>query len=190
MSTRHQGFDTGQESQTPEGLRFSFISPRIQTSTVGGRSLTFIDGGDTHATNLLALLHAFPVGVHMFDPQIRAFDGWRGIVPALPGFDESDVVDPASADAYARHLLVWLDGLGVTRAVFGGVSLGGYLSLALPQLAPDRVAGLILADTRCVADTDEARARRRRLLETLRQSGPPGYDLGSWISASETKLPS
>ena len=40
-----------------------------------------------------------------------------------------------------------LDACGVPRAVIGGLSLGGYLSLAFRLAHPERVAALVLFDT-------------------------------------------
>lgn len=121
---------------------------------------------------MLVLVHAFPVGVRLFEPQLRAFPGWRLIAPALPGFDGSDLLDRPSVDEYARRVIALLDELRIDRAVFGGVSLGGYVIFGLLRQAAERVAGVILADTRSSADTDEARAGRRKMMQTVRESGP------------------
>jgi len=47
------------------------------------------------------------------------------------------------------------------RAVVGGVSMGGYVALALLRRHPDRVRGLVLVDTRSGPD-DEAAVERRQ----------------------------
>lgn len=139
---------------------------------MAGRPLRFVQSGDPAATRTLLLVHAFPVGVRLFDTQRAAFAGWRIIAPALPGFDGSEPSDRASVDDYARRVVGLLDELRIRRAVVGGVSLGGYVTFGVLRHAPDRVAGVILADTRSSADTDGARAARQSLLETVRTSGP------------------
>ncbi|OOK84138.1 alpha/beta hydrolase fold family protein [Mycobacterium kansasii] len=65
-----------------------------------------------------------------------------------------------------------LDAAGTDRAVLGGMSLGGYLSLAFHLVHPQRVAALVLVDTGPGYRNDEARAkwnawveRRARQLE-------------------------
>ena len=58
--------------------------------------------------------------------------------------------------------------------VVAGVSLGGYVALALARLVPERLAGLVLADTKAPADGDEARAGRARMLEVLSNEGTGG----------------
>lgn len=131
----------------------------------------FLDGGNPRAGGVLVLVHAFPVGVWLFEPQLQAFDGWRVIAPALPGFDGSDLAERPSVDEYARHVLALLDGLGIERAVCGGVSMGGHIVFALLRQAPDRVAGIVLADTRSTPDTAEALEGRRKMLKSLEQAG-------------------
>jgi pimeloyl-ACP methyl ester carboxylesterase len=121
---------------------------------------------------VLLLVHAFPVGVRLFEPQWDAFPGWRIVAPALPGFDGSELLERASVDEHAGQVLALLDHLRVDRVVAGGVSLGGYVIFGLLRRAAERVAALVLADTRSSADTPEARAGRDRLLQDVRQSGP------------------
>lgn len=148
------------------------MSAPMQIATIAGRKLRFVQSGDPAATSVLVLVHAFPVGVRLFEPQLSAFGGWRIIVPALPGFDGSDLLDHPSADGYGAHVLGLLDELRIDRAVFGGVSLGGYVILRVLRQAADRVSAVILADTRSTPDTPEARAARQRLLQINRQAGP------------------
>lgn len=150
------------------------MSAQIQKARVGGRWARYLEVGDPVAPRALVLVHAFPVGVQMWTPQVEAFPDWRVILPALPGFDGSDLLDTPSVEECARHILGLLDVLGVPRAVVGGVSLGGYVTFAILREAPDRVDGVILADTRSTADTPEALGARRRLLETTARSGPAG----------------
>ncbi len=47
-------------------------------------------------------------------------------------------------DTYAVHVVALLDHLGIDRAVIGGVSLGGNVSLLVATLAPERVQGLVV----------------------------------------------
>ena len=76
-------------------------------------------------------------------------------------------------DDMARGILRILDGRAIERAVIGGLSMGGYLTLALYRMAPERFSGMILADTRATADTEEQKAGRRKMIATVREQGPP-----------------
>ncbi len=124
-------------------------------------------------TDGLLLVHAFPLDARMWEPQLATFaDALPVIAPHLPGFGGSQ---PAGArltmDAAARSCLEALDEAGVDRAVVCGLSMGGYVSLALVALAPHRVIGLVLANTRAEADAPEGASARRALAERLGAEG-------------------
>lgn len=120
----------------------------------------------------LVLIHAFPMGTGMWKTQIAAVTGRVVVAPPLPGFDGHDRIAAPSMDGYSRDVLASLDRAGVERAVFCGLSLGGYVLFGILRQAIDRVAGLVLADTRTSIDTPERLAARVRSIETVRQRGP------------------
>ena len=153
-------------------VRFLLMSAPMQIATIDGRPLHYHVAGTPGAASTLVLVHAFPVGAGMFAPQEDAFPGWRLVIPALPGFDGSDVNPDASIDAYAADVLRLLDHLQVDRAVFAGVSLGGYLMFGVLRQEPRRVRAMVLADTRSAADAPGARAGRQKMLHTARTAGP------------------
>src|SRR4029453_15252025 len=64
-----------------------------------------------------------------------------------------------------------MDHLKLDRAVIGGLSMGGYITLALGRRSPERFGGMILADTKADADSPEARAGRRKMIELARSKG-------------------
>jgi len=76
-----------------------------------------------------------------------AAQGNRVVLIDLPGHGMSDKPKRASShrmDTYAVHVVALLDHLGIDRAVIGGVSLGGNVSLLVATLAPERVQGLVV----------------------------------------------
>jgi pimeloyl-ACP methyl ester carboxylesterase len=93
-----------------------------------------------------------------------SFD-WRG-------FGASD--EPGeyySIEDMASDTLRVLDTTGIERAVIVGLSMGGYVALALAELAPERLLGLVLADTRTGADTAQVRQARMDLRDLVAQGG-------------------
>ena len=62
-------------------------------------------------------------------------------------------------------MIAELDELGIDRAIVGGVSMGGYVAMAVLRRHPERVAGLVLVDTRSGADDAAALDRRRAAAE-------------------------
>jgi pimeloyl-ACP methyl ester carboxylesterase len=136
---------------------------------------TYLESGDASAEHTLVLLHAFPVGVHMWEAQ-RIPDGWRAIAPAMPGFDGAADAsrESSSIDDYAGSVVDLMDYLGVATAVVGGLSMGGYVSFALWRLAASRCQALVLADTKAGADTEQGRAGRQKALELVEREGVAG----------------
>lgn len=118
------------------------------------------------------LLHAFPLDHRMWEHQAVALGeaGWRVIVPDLPGFGGTAVLDAApSLDAVADGVLDDLARQGVDRAIVGGLSLGGYVTMALLRKRPEVFAAVMLCDTKASADDPHARQNRHRLAEAVQQ---------------------
>lgn len=108
----------------------------------------------------IVLLHAFPVGPAMWEPQIAALSGHELAIPRLYGRG-------TSIDGWARQLLRELDG----ELVPVGASMGGYCALALARRAPERLCGLVLAGSRASADTAAGVSTREQTIEILRRGG-------------------
>lgn len=126
-----------------------------------------------YANGHVVLLHAFPLNSTLWRPQVdRAPTGWRFVAPDLPGFGASVLPAAHSMEAMAREVLNVLDEQGIDRAVIGGMSMGGYVTLALYRLAPERFTGMVLADTRATADNDQQKEARRRMIDLVRDKGP------------------
>jgi pimeloyl-ACP methyl ester carboxylesterase len=143
--------------------------------TIDEKKVPFLETGDPHSPHVLLLVHAFPVGMRMWE-TVAVPDGWRAVAPALPGFDGTDPppADSTSIDDYARYVLAFVDALRVDNAVLGGLSMGGYVSFALWRLERLRWRGLVLADTRAGADSEQARAGREQMLATVKAQGTHG----------------
>ena len=122
----------------------------------------------------MVLLHAFPLSGEMFEPQWTALQGRaRFIVPDLRGFGGSDTgSSPSEMGTMADDVLALLDHLGIESALVGGVSMGGYASLALLRNDPGRVRALMLADTQTSADDAPARDRRETTALDVLARGP------------------
>lgn len=146
---------------------------------IGTRTIAYLDSAPGKAElRPYVLLHAFPIGASMWEPQMRSIpSGWRLITPDLRGFGGSTDADSQSVISmsdYADDLVALLDELGVERVVVGGASMGGYATMAFVQAAGERVDGLVLANTRAGADSPEARANRRNMLALVDREGPSG----------------
>lgn len=113
-------------------------------------------------------IHGFPLSSRIFLPQL-AIHHAQHLVPDLPGFGQTPA-DPSigSIEDYARVALSLLDEREIDRAVVAGLSMGGYIALAIARIAPERLRGLMLLDTRETPDTAEARKGRFESIEKVR----------------------
>ncbi len=97
------------------------------------------------------LSHGYSASARMWQGQMDALgDRYRLIAFDMRGHDRSD--SPADPALYSHELTIGdmaavLDACGVKRAVIGGLSLGGFMSLAFHLAHPERVIALMLFDT-------------------------------------------
>ncbi len=96
----------------------------------------------------------------------------RLLLPDLRGTGKSSLGDgPATMELLAADMFALLDHLGIERAVVMGVSMGVYVAFAMYAAAPQRLCGLVLADSRPQADSPETAERRRQTVDGLRAHG-------------------
>jgi 3-oxoadipate enol-lactonase len=108
----------------------------------------------------------------MWDAQRQALGGVAVVAPHLPGFGGTEPPgEVMTMSAAARRCLEALDEADVGRAMVCGLSMGGYVAFELVRAARERVAGLVLANTRSGADTEEGAAGRRALADRLGAEG-------------------
>jgi 3-oxoadipate enol-lactonase len=97
----------------------------------------------------LILSHGFLMDEQMFAHQVAALSPeFRVITWDERGFGQTEC-DGAVFTYWdsAKDCLALLDHLDISQAVFGGMSQGGFISLRVALLAPERVLGLVLMDT-------------------------------------------
>lgn len=121
----------------------------------------------------LLLFHGFPFTADSWRPQLDAPPpGFELIAPDHRGFGRSSLGEgPATMDALAEDGLALLDALGHPQAVFGGLSMGGYVALAALRRDPSRCRGLLLVDTQALADDDAGRQRREATAQDVEAKG-------------------
>ena len=124
------------------------------------------------------LTHGYGAGARMWRSQEPLSERYHLIEWDMRGHDRSDSPDdPAlySHDATIADLAAILDAYGTDRAVIGGHSLGGFMSLAFNLARPDRVSALMLFDTGPGYSKDAARdewnAMTERMARALEKRG-------------------
>jgi pimeloyl-ACP methyl ester carboxylesterase len=109
----------------------------------------------------IVLTHGFSATSRMWRGQIDAFSKDRRLLLwDMRGHGRSDYPDdPGEYDENATvgDMAALMDAVGAQNAIVGGLSLGGYMSLAFYRTFPDRVSALLIIDTGPGFRNDEAR---------------------------------
>ncbi|MCF7803834.1 MAG: alpha/beta hydrolase [Candidatus Marinimicrobia bacterium] len=137
---------------------------------VNGIDLNFGDSGEGVP---VILLHGFPFDRNLWYDQVSALqDHCRVITPDLRGFGDSKAPEePVSMSQYAADVVAMMDLLNIERAIVGGLSMGGYISLAIAEQYPERLLGLILSNTKASKDTAAQRQNRYNISEKTHYDG-------------------
>jgi 3-oxoadipate enol-lactonase len=139
---------------------------------VNGQRIRFDDSGGDGPSVILS--HGFLMDRGMFAAQVDALaPEFRVITWDERGFGETEFDRrPFTYWDSARDCLGLLDHLGIEKAVLGGMSQGGFLSLRAALLAPDRVRALVLIDTQAGAEDPERLPAYRQMQHTWLELGP------------------
>ena len=130
--------------------------------------MKFTDRGQGPA---VVWIHGYPLSGKIFTPQ-TAIPGFRHIIPDLPGFGSSAAAGSrATMDDFANAIIRLADELVLEKFVLAGHSMGGYIALAVIRQAMERVAAVILLDSRETADSEKARAERLSMIDKVETSG-------------------
>ncbi|MFK0182268.1 alpha/beta fold hydrolase [Streptomyces xanthochromogenes] len=135
---------------------------------------------DEGTGDALFLVHGHPFDRTMWAPQIAEFSRThRVIAPDLRGYGSAPL-DPRTPGTtlltdFAEDVRALADDLGVEKFTLGGLSMGGQIVMECYRLFPERVAGLLLADTFPDAETPEGRAARDAMADRLLREGMAGY---------------
>ena len=123
----------------------------------------------------LILLHGYPFDHTLWQSVVRQLHDRVQIpvlTPDLPGFGDNpvaptepsiDVMADAVAELFRLHNL--------ERAIVAGMSMGGYVALALADRYRDRIAGLGLVSTQTGADEEQTKKSRLEMIEKIKRDG-------------------
>ncbi|MHB8233032.1 MAG: alpha/beta fold hydrolase [Solirubrobacteraceae bacterium] len=139
---------------------------------INGQRIRFEDSGGDGPP--IVLSHGFLMDREMFAPQVAALaPEFRVITWDERGFGETEFDgEPFSYWDSANDCLGLLDHLGIDRAVLGGMSQGGFLSMRAALSAPERVDALVLIDTQAGVEDPERLPAYRQMQQTWLQVGP------------------
>jgi len=137
---------------------------------LNGVDIAYTDQGKGTA---VLLIHGYPLNKTMWEPQVKDLSAsFRVVSVDLRGHGESGApLWFSTMEMFADDLRALLDHLSIPRAVAAGFSMGGYVAFALYRKYPDRVQGLILADTRPQPDSPEGKQGRFKAAQTAHKEG-------------------
>jgi pimeloyl-ACP methyl ester carboxylesterase len=141
----------------------------FQHLEVGGVNMALDVQGDGEP---VLFIHGFPLDRTVWRHLVAPLTGRRRIAPDLRGLGLSDAPDGTYSMAqYADDLVAVLDALRAERAVICGLSMGGYIAFEFIRRHPDRVAALILMNSRAEADGPAARDGRDEMIRLVQDDG-------------------
>jgi 3-oxoadipate enol-lactonase len=144
----------------------------MSVASVNGVQITYDDTGGGGPAIVLA--HGFLMDRTMFDPQVAALeDRFRVITWDGRGFGDT-IYDnqPFTYWDLAADCIGLLDHLDIDRAVVGGMSQGGFISLRVALAAPDRVRALVLLDTQAGTEDPEVIPLYQGMVDEWVANGP------------------
>jgi len=100
---------------------------------------------------VLMLSNSLGTDLHMWDDQVAPFtQAFRLVRYDRRGHGKSDVPKgPYSMARLGRDVVGVLDGLGIAKINWCGLSMGGMVGMWLGAHAPERIDRLILSNTAC-----------------------------------------
>jgi 3-oxoadipate enol-lactonase len=143
---------------------------------INNHFISYSDEGD-HGSPVIIFIHGFPFNKSMWKSQVEALKNkYRLIAYDIRGHGNSDAgTEDFTIDLFVSDLIGLMDGLKIDRAILCGLSMGGYIALSAMEKYKERFDALILADTQCIADTAEAKAKRMKTIESIKETGVEKY---------------
>jgi pimeloyl-ACP methyl ester carboxylesterase len=121
----------------------------------------------------VVLLHPFPLHHQFWDDVLdQVATRYRVFLPDLRAHGDSEAGDgPVTMQKLADDLEHLCQEFEITRGIFVGVSIGGYTLFEFWRRYRERIAALVLANTRAGAETAEGRAGRLQTADRVLREG-------------------
>jgi 3-oxoadipate enol-lactonase len=133
---------------------------------------------------VLMLCNSLGTDLHMWDPQVDAFTkDFRLVRYDRRGHGRSGVSKgPYSMTLLGRDALAIMDGLGLTKVSWCGLSMGGMVGQWLGANAPDRIERLVLANTSCYYPVKDPWNDRMKLVAEKGLAAIVGPNMERWFT--------
>lgn len=137
-----------------------------------GQDISYSISGTGNATSIV-LIHGFPFSREMWKPQVEFLEKkYQVITYDLRGHGKSGEGEGQYfMEYFVDDLIALMDHLKISSSVICGFSMGGYIALRAIERNPEKFKGLILADTKSEADSNEAKLKRAAGLRVVKSQG-------------------
>lgn len=121
----------------------------------------------------IIFIHGFPFDKSSWQPQIEFLKKTQRVIAYdIRGFGKSSAGGvKTSISLFADDLIKLMDALQINKVVACGLSMGGYILLNAVTHYPERFKAIILSDTQCIADSDEAKKKRYKTIDQIKAGG-------------------
>jgi len=151
--------------------RPAYYAASMPLIAVNGRELHYAEQGEGP---LAVLIHGYPLDHTLWLDQLAGLSDIRRVVALdLPGYGLSERVTgrPLTMEALADDVAGLIEALEYEQADIVGMSMGGYVALALWEMYPEAIRSLVLANTRSGADAEEGKAGREAQAQAVVADG-------------------
>ena len=128
---------------------------------------------------VVVLLHGFAEDGLIWENQYTGIDGYRFLVPDLPGSGQSDLIGDMSmeglASAVQEMVRAELPSDKQLKISLIGHSMGGYITLAFAEKFPEWLNGFGLFHSTAFADTPEKKEARQKGIEFIQKQGVEAF---------------
>jgi 3-oxoadipate enol-lactonase len=140
--------------------------------TANNITVSYTDEGPDNVP-VVIFIHGFPFNKGMWNKQLESLEGnFRVIAYDVRGHGNSDSgTDDFSIELFVNDLIVLMDTLQIKKTILCGLSMGGYIALNAMENHPKRFDALVLCDTSCISDSSEAKEKRMKAIEGIRENG-------------------
>lgn len=123
------------------------------------------------------LIHGFPMNHEVWNNFAKKLSASMHIVSVdLPGFGKSPALPTGfSLEEVAKTVYAWIKDKNYDKPVIVGHSLGGYVALAIAEEDLDLMSGMCLFHSTAVADSQEKKESRNKVLEFIDKKGVEAF---------------
>ena len=139
--------------------------------------------GEVHYTDnkdgdkAVVLIHGFGEDSRIWDNILSAFEGYRLIVPDLPGTGRSTILKEKNTSIadYAEAINALLEKENIAKPCIVGHSMGGYIAMAFAEHHPTKVDKLALIHSTSYADSEEKVETRKKGIAFIKEHGSQAF---------------